>query len=34
VNEKAAWHLEINGGLVPILETPQGDLIVESSIIM
>ncbi len=29
----AAWHINLNGGLVPILETPAGDFIRESSII-
>ena len=33
LNNKAGWHKELNGGLVPILETPQGDLIIESGII-
>ena len=33
LNEKAPWHVEFNGGMVPVLETPSGDLIKESSII-
>jgi glutathione S-transferase len=33
LNEKAQWHLDFNGGLVPILENPQGELIKESGII-
>jgi len=33
LREKAQWHKDINGGLVPIMETPDGDLIPESSII-
>ena len=30
---KAAWHLELNGGMIPVLETPAGDLIRESGVI-
>jgi len=33
LNKKAQWHLDFNGGLVPILENPNGDLIKESGII-
>ena len=33
LDKKAAWHLELNGGLVPVLETPAGDLIRESGVI-
>ena len=33
LNEKAQWHLDFNNGFVPILETPQGDLIKESGVI-
>lgn len=33
LNEKAPWHVEFNGGMVPVLETPAGDLIKESGII-
>ena len=33
LNQKAQWHLDFNGGMVPVLETPQGDLIKESAII-
>ena len=33
LNQKAQWHLDFNGGMVPVLETPQGDLIKESGII-
>lgn len=32
-NEKAQWHLDFNNGFVPVLETPQGDLIKESAIV-
>lgn len=31
--EKAQWHLDFNGGLVPILETPTGTMINESGFI-
>jgi glutathione S-transferase len=31
--QKAQWHLDFNGGAIPILETPEGDLIKESGII-
>jgi glutaredoxin 2 len=34
LNSKTKWHLDLNGGLVPVLETPAGDLIIESGIIM
>ena len=34
MNQKAQWHLELNGGLIPVLENPQGDLIIESSVVM
>jgi glutathione S-transferase len=33
LRKKAQWHLDINEGLVPILETPNGDLIPESGFI-
>jgi len=33
LNQKAQWHLDFNGGMVPILETPAGDLIKESGVI-
>ena len=31
---KAPWHVEANGGGAPLLETPQGDLIPESGIVI
>ena len=34
LNEKAQWHLDANGGASPLLETPAGDLIPESGVIM
>jgi len=32
LNNIAQWHLDLNGGLVPILEIPHGDQIVESGV--
>ena len=34
LGKKTPWHLDINKGLVPILETPQGDLIYESGVLI
>ena len=31
---KAQWHLDFNGGFLPILESPDGTMINESSLIM
>ena len=31
---KAQWHLDINGGLIPLLETPDGNIIYESAVLM
>lgn len=33
LKQKAKWHLEINNGLVPILELPTGEIIIESYVI-
>ena len=33
MRDRADWHYKINGGLIPILETPSGELIPESSVI-
>lgn len=30
---KAQWHLDINGGLVPLLENPDGKIVYESAVI-
>lgn len=30
---KAKWHQEINGGLVPLLETPDGRIVFESAVL-
>ncbi len=34
LNNRRAWHVAINGGVVPFLETPEGDMIIESKIVM
>jgi glutathione S-transferase len=34
LEKKTPWHLAINGGLVPILELPDGTLINESKILL
>ena len=34
LNKKADWHKAANGGMVPILETPEGELILESGVLM
>jgi glutathione S-transferase len=34
LGKKTPWHLAINGGLVPVLELPDGTIITESKIIM
>ena len=34
LEDKAEWHKELNGGLVPVLETPQGQLVIESRVHM
>jgi glutathione S-transferase len=31
LTEKNKWHKDINGGLVPFLETPEGEIIIEST---
>ena len=33
LNNKAQWHKDFNGGMVPIMETPHGDMIPESGIV-
>ena len=33
LDKKAGWHVALNGGMVPVLETPAGDLIRESGVI-
>ena len=34
LQRKTKWHLDLNGGLVPVLETTDGKLICESDVIM
>lgn len=34
LGKKTQWHLEINGGLVPILEFPDGTLLNETKVLM
>ena len=34
LGKKTKWHLDINGGLVPILELPNGATICESKVIL
>jgi len=34
LGKKTPWHLEINNGLAPFLERPDGSIVIESSIIM
>ena len=34
LEKRTKWHYEINGGLVPILELPSGEIITESQVIM
>ena len=33
LRNKAQWHLSINNGFVPVLETPSGAIIYESALI-
>ena len=33
LNSKAGWHTEFNGGMIPVLEVPSGQLIPESQVI-
>ena len=34
LRNKAKWHLDFNGGFVPLLETPDGQMINESAVCM
>ena len=34
LNNKGQWHKDFNGGMVPVLELPTGDLLPESGILM
>ena len=33
LRNKAKWHLDINGGLIPLLESPDGTIVHESGYI-
>jgi glutathione S-transferase len=33
LRNKAKWHLDLNGGLIPVLESPDGTLVNESGFI-
>ena len=34
LGKKTSWHLALNGGLVPIWETPDGTILTESKVLM
>lgn len=34
LGKKTQWHLDINGGLVPVYELPNGEIITESKVVM
>lgn len=34
LRNKAQWHLDVNGGYVPIMELPDGTLLNESRVLM
>jgi len=34
LEHKAKWHVDLNGGLIPVLEFPDGTLIYESNVII
>ena len=34
LHSKAKWHMDVNGGLVPLLEMPDGQFFIESKILM
>lgn len=34
LQEKAQWHIDINGGKVPLLEFPNREFVFESRVIM
>ena len=33
LTNKAQWHLDINGGFIPLLETPDGTILYESAVV-
>jgi len=34
LKDKAKWHVDLNGGLVPFLEMPDGKIVLESKGVM
>ena len=34
LGKKTKWHIDINGGLVPIFELPDGTTLLESKVLM
>ena len=34
LNNKAQWHIDVNGGAAPVMETPQGELIPDSGVLV
>lgn len=34
LKDKAQWHIDINGGLVPMLELPDGTILLDSKVLM
>ena len=34
LKDKAKWHMDINGGFIPILELPDGTILIETKILM
>jgi glutathione S-transferase len=34
LGKKTQWHKDINGGLAPFLEKPDGSIIIESNVLM
>ena len=33
LTDRAKWHKDFNGGQLPILETPKGDMIAEADVL-
>jgi len=34
LNNKAQWHLDFNGGFIPILESPDGTMVNETEVLL
>ena len=34
MSKKTQWHIDINGGTIPLFETPEGNIIYESDVVM